>query len=121
MFIVSILKIIIKIQQKIKPDRKNNMLLQLFCIIARIYLYYNNARSIMTFSLNKLSGPEIFKELLEVANANAMTMNAMADKLGYPASTLSRWRDGLNPRLSTVMDLIKKLNKAGFDIEILNV
>lgn len=69
--------------------------------------------------LQKFSGVNFFKALLDVATKHHLSINGLATKLGYPASTLSRWRDGIvDPRINTIMDIIERAKKLGMDIKL---
>ena len=69
--------------------------------------------------LEKFTGQNVFKAIIAFADKNNLTINGVARKLGYPSSTLIRWRDGIvQPRLKTICELLKKAEKNGIKIQI---
>lgn len=70
-------------------------------------------------NIEKFSGRNFFSVLEKAAIKNDLSITGLAEKLGYPASTFMRWRDGeVNPRYETIVDIADAAANVGISLEI---
>ena len=68
-------------------------------------------------NLDKFSSKNFYNEIEKIANINQLSACKLAAKLGYPYSTFTRWRDGINqPQIDTIIKFYKAAEKAGIEV-----